>query len=99
MDSIGIGPKMSVVFSHWMVTAVGALWAMRFAPASIEWLQNASVFKSTFPGWAMGIWFTVAGIANAMMIPMPSWMLILNLVGYVPVAFLVSRVVVMCRIG
>ena len=47
----------------------------------------------------MGIWFTVGGIANAMMIPMPSWMLILDLVGYVPVAFLVSRVVVMRRIG
>ena len=99
MDSIGSGPKMSVVFSHWMGTAAGALWAMRFAPVSIEWLQNVSVFKSTLPGWAMGIWLTVGGIANAMMIPMPSWMLILDLVGYVPVAFLVSQVVVMRRIG
>ena len=99
MDSLGIGPKLSVVFSHWLGTAVGASWAMRFAPVSIEWLRTASVFKSTFPGWVMGVWFTIGGIVNAMMIPMPSWMLILDLVGYVPVAFLVSRVLVMRRIG
>jgi hypothetical protein len=70
---------------------------MRFAPVSIEWLQTASVFKSTFPGWAIGVWFTIGGIANAMMIPMPSWMLILDLAGYVPCAFLVSRMVVLRR--
>lgn len=97
MDSLGIGPKLSVVFSHWLGTAAGASWAMRFAPVSIEWLQTASVFKSTFPGWAMGVWFTIGGIANAMMIPMPSWMLILDLAGYIPCAFLVSRVVVLRR--
>ncbi|MCH1584957.1 MAG: hypothetical protein L7S62_07340, partial [Flavobacteriales bacterium] len=91
MDSLGIGPKLSVVVSHWLGTAVGASYAMRFAPVSIEWLRTASVFKSTFPGWVMGVWFTIGGIVNAMMIPMPSWMLILDLVGYVPVAFWVSR--------
>ena len=85
------------VFSHWLGTAVGASWAMCFAPVSIEWLRTASVFKSTFPGWVMGDWFTIGGIVNAMMIPMPSWMLILDLAGYVPCAFVVSRVLVYRR--
>ena len=97
MDSLGIGPKLSVVLSHWLGTTVGASLAMRLAPVSKEWLRNTADFKASFPGWVMGVWFTIGGIANAAMVPMPAWMIVLDLVGYVPLAYLCSRGIVVER--
>jgi hypothetical protein len=98
ISSMGLGPQIAALISHWLGTAMGAFIAMRFAPVTDNWLRTQSILKATFPGWAIGIWFTIGGVANAMMIPMPSWMIAIDLIGYVPFAFLVSRMVVRSRL-
>ena len=97
MAALGIGPKISVLLSHWLGTAAGAAVAMRLAPVSVEWLRSASLLKSTFPGGLMGFWFIIGGVANAMMVPMPRWMVAVDLLGYLPFALLISRRVVIVR--
>ena len=97
MLSLGLGPKVAVLLSHWLGTGFGAFLAMQFAPVRSEWLRSVSMIKATIPGWAMGIWFTIGGAANAAMIPMPMWMLVADLVGYLPVAFFVSKLIALRR--
>ena len=97
MLSLGLAPKVAVLLSHWLGTGFGALLAMQFAPVRSEWLRSVSMIKATIPGWAMGIWFTIGGAVNAAMIPMPMWMLVTDLLGYLPFAFLVSKAIALRR--
>ena len=39
----------------------------------------------------MGVIFLIGGILNAMMIPMPTWMVVTDVLGYVPLAWLAAR--------
>ena len=93
IESLGLGPKLSVVFSHWLGTAMGAFLAMRLAPLRSESLAGKPKLVQWLPGWILGVWFLIGGIANAAQIPMPTWMLILDLAGYIPVAMWVSSIV------
>ncbi len=80
MDSLGVGPKLAVVFSHWGGAMVGSALSMMIAPT-----------KKIWPGVVIGGWFLIGGIANASMIPMPLWMMVLDLLGYIPVAYLAAH--------
>jgi hypothetical protein len=39
----------------------------------------------------MGIWFCIGGIANAYMLGTPLWLTVVDVLGYVPVAYGVGR--------
>ena len=80
MASMPIGPKVAVLLSHWGGAMLGAIAAVL-----------ASGRRQVWPGLVMGAWFTIGGIANNAMIPAPLWMEALDLVGYIPLAYLVSR--------
>lgn len=80
MASMPLGPKVAVLLSHWGGTVLGAVAAML-----------ASGRRQVWPGLVMGAWFTIGGIANNAMLPAPLWMEALDLVGYIPLAYLVSR--------
>ena len=80
MASMPLGPKVAVLLSHWGGTVLGAIAAVL-----------ASGRRQVWPGLVMGAWFTIGGIANNAMLPAPLWMEALDLVGYIPLAYLVSR--------
>ena len=80
MAAMPLGPKVAVLLSHWGGTVLGAITAVL-----------ASGRRRIWPGLVMGAWFTIGGIANNAMLPAPLWMEALDLVGYIPLAYLVSR--------
>ena len=77
---MGLAPKISVLLSHWGGTVMSALTAQLIAPT-----------KKVWPGATMGVVFLIGGILNAMMIPMPTWMVVTDVLGYVPLAWLAAR--------
>ena len=77
---LGLAPQISVLLSHWGGTVMSALTAQFIAPTKRIW-----------PGTTMGAFFLIGGIANAMMIPMPTWMVVTDVLGYVPLAWLAAR--------
>ena len=80
MTGLGLAPKISVLLSHWGGTVMSALTAQLIAPT-----------KKVWPGATMGVVFLIGGILNAMMIPMPNWMVVTDVLGYVPLAWLAAR--------
>ena len=80
MASMPLGPKVAVLLSPWGGTVLGAVAAVL-----------ASGRRQVWPGLVMGAWFTIGGIATNAMLPAPLWMEALDLVGYIPLAYLVSR--------
>ncbi|MFZ9055385.1 MAG: hypothetical protein ACO2ZL_06210 [Flavobacteriales bacterium] len=89
--------KASVLLSHWLGTALGAAIAAALAPVGATWQSKPSRILVTLPGWVMGVWFLMGGIANAAMIPMPTWMVVADLVGYIPIAFVAAHLVFRLR--
>jgi len=48
--------------------------------------------KQMMTAWAVGALFLLGGVVNAMMIPLPMWMVAVDLVGaYVPMAWLATK--------
>lgn len=80
MAGLGLAPKITVLLSHWGGTVLSALTAQFIAPT-----------KKVWPGTTMGVFFLIGGIANAMNIPMPTWMVVTDVLGYVPLAWLAAR--------
>lgn len=74
MTGLVLAPKISVLLSHWGGTVMSALTAQFIAPT-----------KKVRPGATMGVVFLIGGILNAMMIPMPTWMVVTD-VGLCPVS-------------
>lgn len=99
IELLGLGPKLSVVLSHWLGTAMGAFLAMRLAPLSPEWWEGKRKIVQWLPGWILGVWFLIAGIANAAQIPTPTWMLVLDLSGYIPAALWAASKAARYRFG
>jgi hypothetical protein len=97
IEQLPFSAKASVLLSHWLGTASGAAIAAALAPVSETWLLKPSRILVTLPGWIMGVWFLIGGIANAAMIPMPTWMVAADLVGYIPMAFVASHLVMQLR--
>lgn len=97
IEQLPFSAKASVLLSHWLGTAAGAAIAAALAPVSEIWLSKPSRILVTLPGWIMGVWFLIGGIANAAMIPMPTWMVAVDLVGYIPMAFVASHLVMQLR--
>ena len=97
IEQLSLGAKLFVSFAHWMGTAFAAAVAMAMAPVSQEQMTHPSRLRVTAPGWAMGVWFLIGGIVNALMIPLPSWLVMLDLMGYFPVALATSFAVVRLR--
>ena len=93
IDSLPFSAKFSVLLSLWLGTAAGAAIAASWAPVSLQWRARQSKVVAAMPGWIMGVWFLIGGIANAAMIPMPTWMLVTDLMGYIPAAYLTARAV------
>lgn len=79
-DRMPLGPKVAIWLAHWGGTAAAAAAAML-----------ASGRKAVWPGVVMGAWFTVGGITNNALLPAPVWLEAVDLVGYLPVAYAVSR--------
>jgi hypothetical protein len=80
MASMPLGPKVAVLLSHWGGTVLGAITAV-----------VASGRRQVWPGLVLGAWFTIGGVANNAMLPAPFWMEAVDVVGYIPLAYLVSR--------
>lgn len=89
--------KWAVMVSHWLGTAFAAFLAMLVAPLSREWIQCKPLLRASFPGWVLGVVFFFAGAVNAAMIPLPKWMLLTDLAGYLPAAFVASYLAMNAR--
>lgn len=83
MEGMPMGAKWAVLVSHWLGTVSGAVLAM-----------VGTGRKALWPGVALGGWFLIGGIANNWMLPAPRWMEAVDLLGYMPLAYLASRLLV-----
>lgn len=61
MAGLVLAPKITMLLSHWGGTMLSALTTQFIAP-----------IKKVWPGTIMGAFFLIEGIANAMMILMPT---------------------------
>lgn len=83
MEAMPLGAKWAVLVSHWLGTLSGSVVALIGTGRHAIW-----------PGLAIGGWFMIGGIANNWMLPAPVWVEAVDLLGYVPLAYLVSRLLV-----
>jgi len=44
ISSMGLGPQIAALISHWLGTAMGAFIAMRLRPLRMEWLRTELPF-------------------------------------------------------
>lgn len=69
--------------AHALGTFVGATVAALLSPA-----------RAAGPAYAVGVFFLLGGIASAVMLPAPTWFIVLDLVvAYLPSAWLAHRIV------
>lgn len=79
MAAMPLPAKFSVLFAHWGGTTVGAAVAVLLAGRKHPW-----------PGWVIGVLGLVGGAMNNQEIPAPMWMQVVDLIGYLPAAVVVS---------
>ena len=90
MAGLSMATMLAATVVHWIGTAVGAAAGVLIAAPSEDDGRRAM-----WPAWTMGIWFCIGGIANAYLLGTPLWLTVVDVLGYVPAAYLVGRA--MCR--
>ena len=76
-DKFTAGNFVGTLLAHGLGTLVGALVAAKIAPAG----------KKIF-AMVIGVWFLLGGIYAVTLIPAPIWFIIVDLLLYIPLAFL-----------
>lgn len=89
MEGLRLETKLFATFAHWAGTAAAALLAMLIAAPVTDAFGERQ--RPMWPAWALGAWFLIGGVANAYMLGTPLWLSILDVAGYVPVAWLIGR--------
>lgn len=75
--------KTSVLVAHWTGTWIGAAIVSAVSPKRHMW-----------PALTIGALFLLSGISNALIIPMPIEMIVIDLLGYLPAAYLAGWLLV-----
>ncbi len=89
MNGLRLETKLFATVAHWTGTAIAALLAMMVSAPVRDYLGRRE--RRMWPAWTLGGWFLVGGIANAWMLGTPAWLTALDLIGYLPVAYLIGR--------
>lgn len=86
MAGLSMVTMLAATIVHWLGTAAGAAAGMLIAARS-----ESDGRRPMWPAWTMGIWFCIGGLANAYQLGTPLWLTVMDVLGYVPAAFLVGR--------
>ncbi len=80
MKTLPSGAYVVAMLAHWLGTVAGAALAMLIAGR-----------RTLHPAVIIGILFTLAGIANLIMMPHPAWFPFVDLLGYLPLAWFIGK--------
>jgi hypothetical protein len=80
MKTLPNGAYVIAMLAHWAGTVVGVVVAMFITGR-----------RALRPAVIVGILFTLAGIANIFMMPHPAWFPFVDLLGYLPLAWFVGK--------
>lgn len=86
MAGLSMTTMLAATVVHWLGTAAGVATGMLVAARS-----EADGKCAMWPAWTMGIWFFVGGILNSIQLGTPVWLSVVDALGYLPAAYVVSR--------
>lgn len=85
MATFSLPTMLAATLVHWIGTMAGVAVGMLVAT------PKANGKRPMWPAYLMGGWFFLGGIANAIQLGTPTWLTVLDAVGYLPVAMFVGK--------